>query len=146
MLGNEYVVAFGDKAVSFYSLKKVDEPSRLDEDKNFENGIKLIFYNDAYVGVIEAGSQEKDPGILHVYEVSGKEALSLELTETYEKGTFAGDEILLYNSGACELITMGGHTKFKGTIDGGIDFMAKGEKRNQLLVVGGGKISACTLK
>lgn len=146
IMGNGNAVAFGDRMISFYSLKKVDEPSRLDRDRVFEHGINLIFYSDEYVGVVEAGESQREPGTLHVYQPDGKELLAQKLSQEYEEGIFAGDEILLYNNGACMLITLGGHIKYEGSMEGGVDFMAAGTERNQLLVAGGGKIRSCTLK
>lgn len=138
-VNNTTAIAFGD---SFFDVFQGSEKPEEVVEHKFEKEITTVFCDNSYFGVITKEMGEK-PYRLQVYDLNGKEKLSLNLTMEYEQVKIVNERVYLMDSTQCLIYNLQGTMKFKGAFDGLKDVLPIDE--DNLLIVLEGKVQTIKL-
>ena len=118
-LTNDVAVCVADDRITLYSMKQ--KPSIISEEE-FDEEIENICYSNEYVGVLlkNSSEQHKEDHRLVVYNLKGKEVMSLYTDELYENIDITDDYIYTYDDVNFKLLTFSGNARidyaFKETV------------------------------
>ncbi|MGN0436711.1 MAG: DUF5711 family protein [Wujia sp.] len=144
-IDNNTIVAFGTNGISIYSMK--EKPS-LKAEIDVENEIKSIFYNEGYVGIIQAVN---DPESEHLYKVKvyntkGKLEFDAYIDFEYKDIYAAKKEIIIYGGSDCIIYRKNGSCKFNGKLSGDIQSIVPNGNRLEYVVAYSNKTEIIKLK
>lgn len=111
-VGNNTVAAFGSELFTIYSIKQI--PS-IQKEMELEQQVESVFYNDSYIGIVQTGQNTKHTVL--VYDKSGNNILKYNTDYDYTGVTFAGKNVLLYNSKSCLMVNRDGEICFEYEFD-----------------------------
>lgn len=111
-MGNDRSVAVGDDSFVIYSGR--ENPKQMKEVKLTQE-IKSVFHSDKYIGFIML-NQEKSGYEVCLYDRSGEQIFTREITGDYGNVRLDGDEIIMFEGSRCCIITVTGIIKFQGDL------------------------------
>lgn len=111
-MGNDRSVAVGDDSFVIYSGR--ENPKQMKEVKLTQE-IKSVFHSDKYIGFIML-NQEKSGYEVCLYNRSGEQIFTREITGDYGNVRLDGDEIIMFEGSRCCIITVTGIIKFQGDL------------------------------
>lgn len=111
-MGNERSVVVGDSSFVIYKGNEVPEKM---EEITLDQEIKSVFHSDKYIGFILLNA-EKSGYEVRLYDQSGNQVISRAIEGEYRHVKLDGDEILMFDSNRCCIMTVTGITKFLGDI------------------------------
>lgn len=134
-------VAFGDK---FFDIFQGSQKPVEMYKKDIENEVKTVFYNDAYVGFVAENTGDS-PYVLQVYDLKGKQILSMPLDMAYDEIKIQNENIYIINSTQCQMYNLKGKLKYQGDFkDGIVDILPLEE--NTMVVIFGSSVKTIRLK
>ena len=83
----------------------------------YEKEIQSVFFSDRYVGLVFLSDDTASAYQMDVYDVNAQKVGSYYFDVDYTDIFFSQDYFVAYNETECEIITLGGVEKFKGTFD-----------------------------
>ncbi|MDE6025876.1 MAG: hypothetical protein K2G45_10530 [Lachnospiraceae bacterium] len=133
-IDNDTVAAFGTSSITIYSMKeKPSERAKIELDEE----IRSIFYNDDYIGIIQA-AEPKDGEKqykLTTYDLKGNKKFSKNISFSYDNVYAAKKEIIISGGSNCLIIRTNGRVKFNGNLSGKVVSVVPSGKRNEYVVV-----------
>lgn len=134
-------VAFGDDFFEiFQGSQKPVETFRKEIDWKIES----VFYNEAYIGLVLENTGEH-PYLMEVYDLKGKQILSMTFDMAYDKIMIDDENIYMINSTQCQMYNLKGKRKFQGDFKEGIAAVLPLEE-NRMVVVSGNLVETIRLK
>lgn len=134
-------VAFGEHFFDiFQGSQKPVEMFKQDIEKE----IKSIFYDEAYIGFVLENTGES-PYLLQVYDLNGKQILSMPFDMAYDDIKIKNENIYIINSTQCLMYNLKGKLKFQGDFKEGIVDILPLEE-NRMVVVFGNSVKTVRLK
>lgn len=110
----------------------------------FTEEVQSAFYDDSHVGVLLKGDDDKCT--MKVFDVSGKNVLTKEISAEYTEVQIRGDEILLHSNTKGAIYRMNGVKKYTGEWKKPISYFFPTNKRNRYLLIQDSKIKKIRLK
>lgn len=110
----------------------------------FTEEIQSAFYDDAHVGVLLRGDDEKCT--MKIFNVSGKCILTKTVSAEYTEVQIRGDEILLHSNTKGAIYRINGVRKYAGEWKKPISYFFPTSKRNCYLLIQDSKIKKIRLK
>lgn len=110
----------------------------------FTEEIQSAFYDDSHVGVLLKGDDDKCT--MKLFDVSGKNVLTKEISAEYTEVQIRGDEILLHSNTKGAIYRMNGVKKYAGEWKKPISYFFPTSKRNRYLLIQDSKIKKIRLK
>ena len=107
-LSDKKAAAVGDNLLSFFDVSKRTDIRRKDIEISGE--IQRIFYNESYLGLIV---RETDTYRLLVYSADGEKKAGLEQDKLYNGYAFQGEQVLMFQSDFCRIISFSGRVRFE---------------------------------
>lgn len=137
-IDNNTICAFGDNQLIIYSMKeKPSEKAKIE----FEQEIKSVVYNQQYVGVIIANTEnskeedKKAPYVLELYNTNGRKVMSQKIDFGYENVRMTEKEILFCGGNQGRIYTIKGGLKFSYTFSKNvIDIIPTGYSRRYIIL------------
>lgn len=132
-IDNNTVVAFGTKRICIYSMK--EKPS-LKAEIDVDEEIKSIFYNQGYVGIIQAVNDPESEHLYKakVYNTKGKLEFDTYIDFAYENIYAAKKEIIIYGGSDCLIYRKNGSCKYDGKLSGDIQSIVPNGNRLEYVV------------
>ncbi len=106
-------VTVGDNLLVIYN--GTDSPKECTTIK-VEGEIKNIFHSEKQIGLIEKNKNSSGYE-LRLYNTSGKEVLTKEIADTYDKVKISNGQVILYDGKKCSIYKVNGIHRFEGTMD-----------------------------
>lgn len=106
---NDRAIAVGEHIISTY---KVGDNPRLGKETKFDGEAQKIFYNESYIGLAFRTNQTKKPYRIDVYNSRLRRVMSEKVTIALDTVKFAGNNVLMYNDKAMQIISLHGVVKF----------------------------------
>lgn len=116
-INNDTVCAFADNQLVIFRMKEIPE---LVTSIPIEEKIHAVFSSEAYIGLITENGEEGLLYQLQVYTAGGQPVAGISgrrLEQEYRNAFFSEENLVLYNAGFCEIITMEGVERFQYTFD-----------------------------
>lgn len=110
----------------------------------FSEEIQSAFYDASHVGVLLKGDDDKCT--MKLFDVSGKNVLTKEISAEYTEVQIRGDEILLHSNTKGAIYRMNGVKKYAGEWKKPISYFFPTSKRNRYLLIQDSKIKKIRLK
>lgn len=120
-LGSNVVCALGDNALTFYSFST--EPSIISEELDLEWEIQSVSFSSGRALITAKDPEGANNYRAYVYNSEGKQLASLGFDFAYSRAFLAGNNVLLYSSTDCQLISFKGLKRFSGTFGGRISYL-----------------------
>ncbi len=134
-------IAFGDE---FFEIFQGSQRPVAQGKKDFKEKIRSICYTDSYIGFVLEQSKDK-PYLLKVFDLKGKEVLSLPFDLNYKEVKIKNELVYLISDSQCQIYNFQGKLKFQGGFqDGLLDVLPLDE--NSMIVVQNKKIQTIRLK
>lgn len=128
-MNDEVSVIVTDGALVFYTGKETPKKSAT---INMENGIKSVFHNDKFVGVVFASDNKNN---VRLYNVDGKQILSETFEGEYNNIKIEKNQIIMFDGKMCNIIGKNGVNKFQGELESDIMDMIPLPGINKYLVI-----------
>lgn len=125
-------VIFGD---SFLNIFQGSEKPVETFKKQVEQEILSVFYSEAYAGYVIENTGEK-PYLLKVFDLKGKEVLSMPFDMNYEEIKIKNENVYLINSTQCQMYNLKGKLKYDVTFQEGIVDILPIEEDRMVVVLG----------
>lgn len=110
----------------------------------FSEEIQSAFYDASHVGVLL--KRDDDKCTMKLFDVSGKNVLTKEISAEYTEVQIRGDEILLHSNTKGAIYRMNGVKKYAGEWKKPISYFFPTSKRNRYLLIQDSKIKKIRLK
>lgn len=134
-------VVFGD---GFYSIFQGSQKPVETVKKKEKQEIVSVFYSEAYIGMVLEATGET-PYLMKIYDLKGKEVLSMGFDMAYDEIKIKDDNIYMRNSTQCRMYNMKGKLKFQEEFEEGlVDVLPLSEDR--MVVVFGESVKTIKLK
>ena len=130
-IGEDEVAIFHEKGYCVFNRMK--QPKQAYE-KNFEEDIRSIAYNDEYVAVVTQQSENDESQMLHLYSISGSEKMRKEISYEYSDMKIFGDEIVFWSSHHCYILRKNGREKLNAQLEEEIE-LCYPQKRGSLYTI-----------
>lgn len=112
-LDNETSAVVAENALMLYKGKEVPKKSSM---VSLTNGIKSVFHDEKYVGIVSRDEKEKG-NVISLYTGDGKKVLSEKVEYEYKKVKIKKNQIIMYDGKKCEIFAKSGVHKFKGEFE-----------------------------
>ncbi len=109
------VCVVGDNAISIYDFNTI--PELVFENLDLGEEIQSIFFSEKYLGMVVEAEEGEENYLLKVMDLNGKDVFSKGFDFAYNKVLFAGNNILLYSGGDCEMYSFSGVKKMELEMD-----------------------------
>lgn len=117
-IGDDRVAVFHEKGFTIFNEMKQPEIS---VEKDFEEEIKSMAYNDGYLAVVLEKDGKIENQILYLYDEKGKEKLERNISYEYASMEIYGEEIIFTGNRSCNILRFNGHDKFAYEFEQEID-------------------------
>ena len=111
-MSNDRFVAVGDNSFVIYS--GLESPEKLKE-VNLTQEVKSVFHSDRYIGFILL-NRERSGYEVCMYNRSGEQIFSRQITGDYGNVRIDGDEIIMFEGSRCCIVTATGIIEFQGDL------------------------------
>ena len=112
-IGGGRMVVVGDNSFVIYRGNDVPEK---ETEVSLNQEIQSVFHSDRYFGMILL-NKEKSGYEVRLYDRTGNQVMSREISGEYDHAVIDGDEILLYDGPRICIIKANGIVKFQGELD-----------------------------
>lgn len=126
------VCLFGDKG--FYIWEHMKQPEQ-SVQKEIKQGIKSIFSNDRYIGLIVETEKEKVPYQLQIYNEKGDRVTAVGFANEYDSVELAGNEILLHSAKECTIFRLNGVQRLHCTVEEGVAYFFKSSRKYRYYIL-----------
>ena len=132
-MGGGRTVVVGDNSFVIYRGNDVPEKEK---EVVLTQEIRKVFHSDSYIGFVML-NQEKSGYEVKIFNRSGNQIMSREISGEYDNVRLDGDEILLYDGPRICIIKVNGIIKFQGELDADVTemFCAAGLNRYYVMNV-----------
>lgn len=110
-MDDETSAVIADHEIAIY--KGEDIPKKTTSVK-MENGMKSVFHNDTYIGVV---SNENGKNELQMYNKRGQRVLSQKFEGEYNNAKISGNLIIMYSGKQCSVFSKNGVQRFTGEFE-----------------------------
>lgn len=110
-LDNSTSAVVSDNALMIYKGKQKPKKTGTIELKN---GIKSVFYNDTYIGIV---SQGEKGNMLSLYDNNGEKVMSEKFEGEYKNIKIEGNQVIMYDGKKCNIYAKSGVHKFVGEFE-----------------------------
>ena len=111
------VLLVSDKSLIFWEgTKKPEEKQEI----KIEKEIKSVACDKENIALVLKNKEDSNYE-LRVYDMKGKQCLSKNISEEYENLKIVDRQVILYEGTKCQIVTLSGVVRFKGTADVTID-------------------------
>ncbi|MDY3908362.1 MAG: DUF5711 family protein [Eubacterium sp.] len=118
-LGEDTVAVFHENGFSLFTQMK--QPVLLFE-KEFEEDIRSIAYDEDYIAVVTGNSGKEEKQILRLFSLKGKEIFNRPISFDYSKMELYEDEIIFSGNHHCNIVRLNGRDKldceFEDVVEG----------------------------
>lgn len=135
------VCLFSEKGFHIWSNMK--QPSST-FDKEFSKEIKSAFCGEDTIGIVL--KEDEDVVKMHLYDMKGKENLSVKVDDDYTHIQICKDEVLMNSATKCVVYRTNGVKKFSKKLGSKISYFFSGQKMNRYFLVQDSKIKVIKLK
>lgn len=107
---NDTVIAIGDDVISVYSM---DETPVLEDEISINDEICQVFYSEKYIGLVTENTDNVNPYIVTIYNMSLKEVSSFEISRLSERITFDDNTVMMFSDGQLLVTSFSGKVRFE---------------------------------
>ena len=143
-LNETQAVAFGDKLLTFYSLKNQLKPKTVQE-YTVEDEITKVFYGDDQVGVVTVPKEKGAAAHLTVYNSAGEVQREIDFSEDFSKIEFVGNEILVYNEKGFRIYNADGSLKYQEDTGYDLSAVVPGTDKKTYYLIGNGMLQKAVM-
>ena len=142
-LNDETAFSVGDNRLTIYSGGYVPEEAA---GHLYDREIRSVFYGDRYIGLVFLSDNNENRYQLKVYDTESDKAKDFYFDMDYTDIFFGRDNFVIYNEAECQIMTMGGTEKFRGSFSKTVRLMAPVGNTYKYMLVTDDSIDTIQLK
>lgn len=119
-LNDDTAFAVGDNRLTIYSGDRVPAEK---EGHLYDREIRSVFYDDRYIGLVFLSDNNENRYQLKVYDTISFEVKDFYFDIDYTDIFFGKDNFVIYNDAECQIMTMGGIEKYRGSFSESVRLM-----------------------
>ena len=142
-LNDETAFSVGDNRLTIYSGGYVPEEAA---GHLYDREIRSVFYGDRYIGLVFLSDNNENRYQLKVDDTESDKAKDFYFDMDYTDIFFGRDNFVIYNEAECQIMTMGGTEKFRGSFSKTVRLMAPVGNTYKYMLVTDDSIDTIQLK
>lgn len=108
--------------------------------------VQSVYHGSGRLGLVYYDKSGQSKYVCDVYDQKGIRDCSIHTDVDYKEVRFSGDQIIIYNSSACEIYTSKGRLKYKGNFDDSVYLMLPGSSPHSYVLVTDAGLKTARLK
>lgn len=142
-LDDDTAFAVGNDRMMIYEGSQ--RPTSISEN-HLQDEVRSVYHGDGNVGLVYYDKDGQSKYICDVYDQKGEKSCSIYFDIDYKEIRFSGDQMIIYNSSSCEIYTVKGKFKYKGSFEDSVYLMLPGSSSHSYVLVTEGGLKNVRLK